>query len=323
MNANPLISVIVPNYNHALYLQQRLDTVFGQSYENIEVLILDDHSTDNSLAVIGNYRLHPKLAQIVVNEVNGGTSIRQWKKGIEMAKGEWIWIAESDDFSNPDFLRTMMHFAIEHPQCGLIYCQTSDVDSSGNRVGDRLNYTGNFANNIWKQDFECEAEPFIRSYLKVKNVIPNASAVIFRRTLVDFDTDFGGGILCMRYAADWLFWMRLIRKTKIGFVAATLNFFRDHNASTRIHDSRKKLLQRLREEIRIRRQLFDLYPGIVQDDEWELIYSRWFSIFRNLPLLNPAFYFARCPKQSLRKFLSKKKQFELSGKIRRTSAISE
>lgn len=84
----PLVSVIVPNYNHARYLEQRLDTVFNQTYQNFEVIIFK--STDNSLEVINRYKDNPHLSQIVVNEQNTGSPFKQLDKGINLAKGVTI-----------------------------------------------------------------------------------------------------------------------------------------------------------------------------------------------------------------------------------------
>ena len=74
----PLISVIIPNYNHARYLEQRLDSVFNQTYPNFEVIILDDHSTDNSLEIINRYKDDPNLSQIIINDTNSGSVFKQW-----------------------------------------------------------------------------------------------------------------------------------------------------------------------------------------------------------------------------------------------------
>ena len=104
----PLVSVIIPNYNHAQYLEKRIDTVLNQTYQNIEVIILDDKSTDNSLEVIEQYRNHPKVAQIVVNEQNTGSPFKQWDMGINLANGELIWIAESDDYNELIFLEELI-----------------------------------------------------------------------------------------------------------------------------------------------------------------------------------------------------------------------
>ena len=68
------------------------------------MIVLDDCSTDNSLEIIEKYKGNPHLSQVVANETNSGSSYKQWDKGIKLAKGELIWIAESDDCCKPFFL---------------------------------------------------------------------------------------------------------------------------------------------------------------------------------------------------------------------------
>ena len=101
---NPSVSVIIPNYNHAPFLKERIDSVINQHYDNFEVIILDDCSKDNSREVIEQYRNHPKVKHIVYNEANSGSTFIQWHKGFRLAEGEYIWIAESDDVADLDFL---------------------------------------------------------------------------------------------------------------------------------------------------------------------------------------------------------------------------
>ena len=97
-------SVIIPNYNHSSFLRQRIDSVLNQHYPHFELIILDDNSTDGSRDVIENYRNSTKVSHIVYNEQNSGSPFLQWKKGIELAQHDWIWIAESDDFAATGFL---------------------------------------------------------------------------------------------------------------------------------------------------------------------------------------------------------------------------
>lgn len=100
----PLVSVIVPNYNHAPYLKERLDSIYQQTYQNIEVILLDDFSSDNSVEVLKQYaRKYPHNTRLIVNEENSGKVFRQWNKGLSLAKGELIWIAESDDYCDVNF----------------------------------------------------------------------------------------------------------------------------------------------------------------------------------------------------------------------------
>jgi len=95
----PFVSVIIPNYCHSRYLDERLTSVLNQTYPYFEIIILDDCSPDNgaSKAVIEKYRENPHVSHIIYNEVNSGSPFKQWQKGFDLAKGDYIWIAESDD----------------------------------------------------------------------------------------------------------------------------------------------------------------------------------------------------------------------------------
>ena len=99
-----MVSVIIPNYCHARYLKQRIDSVLAQTYSDIEVVLLDDCSTDSSREILESYRSHPRIKQIVYNDRNSGSAFAQWQKGFALTGGEYIWIAESDDYADPTFL---------------------------------------------------------------------------------------------------------------------------------------------------------------------------------------------------------------------------
>ena len=120
----PLVSVIIPNYNHARYLDQRIQTVLDQTYTNFEVIILDDCSTDNSLEVIAKYKDNPHVSQIVVNEQNSGSTFKQWDKGIHLAKGEIIWIAESDNYCELNLLEELVKAYTEKENTIMAYNST-------------------------------------------------------------------------------------------------------------------------------------------------------------------------------------------------------
>ena len=99
------VSIIVPNYNHAEYLEERLNSIYSQTYTNYEVILLDDCSTDASRDILLRYqKMFPEKTRIIFNDVNSGRPFWQWLKGIEAAKGDLIWIAESDDYCDADFL---------------------------------------------------------------------------------------------------------------------------------------------------------------------------------------------------------------------------
>ncbi len=83
-----MISVIIPNYNHAFYLEQRIESILSQNFKDFEVIILDDKSTDNSKEIIEKYRNHPPhISTIIYNEANSGSTFIQWNKGVSLSKG--------------------------------------------------------------------------------------------------------------------------------------------------------------------------------------------------------------------------------------------
>ena len=84
----PLVTVIVPNYNHAPYLELRLNSIFSQTYQNIEVILLDDASTDGSEAVLGKFhQRYPDKSRLLLNESNSGGVFHQWEKGLRRRNG--------------------------------------------------------------------------------------------------------------------------------------------------------------------------------------------------------------------------------------------
>ena len=95
----PKVTVIIPNYNHAKFLPRRIESVLNQTFQDFEVVFLDDSSTDNSLEIFNNYSTDKRI-RLIQNNVNSGSPFKQWIKGLRESKGEYIWIAESDDFAD-------------------------------------------------------------------------------------------------------------------------------------------------------------------------------------------------------------------------------
>jgi glycosyltransferase involved in cell wall biosynthesis len=115
----PTVSVIVPNYNHARYLRQRIDSVLGQTYRDFEVILLDDCSTDESRSIISEYENHPKV-RIELNDKNSGSPFKQWNKGVRLAHGKYVWIAESDDYADERLLERLVSMLEEGPRVTFI-----------------------------------------------------------------------------------------------------------------------------------------------------------------------------------------------------------
>ncbi len=308
----PQVSIVVPNYNHISYLKQRLESIFNQTYQNFEVILLDDASTDNSLKILSKYAAHPKVSYFIKNKKNSGSPFKQWQRGIDLAKGDYIWIAESDDYSNLQFLEKMVRFLAENKQAGLAYCQTIDVNENGKTLLHRIQYTKQFEPNIWERNFMLEGVSFVENFMSVKNVIPNASAVIFKKELFD-NSIFSDSLLQMKMCGDWFFWIQLLLKSNIAFLAETLNYFRNHEEVSRNHytTSQKKL--RLLEEKEVLDLLFKNNFYNVKSEA--NLYQRWFALNGFSSLFSSMLYHIKLEHTSFVKFVFYFIQFKLRKKL--------
>lgn len=223
---NPKVSIIVPNYNHATFLSQRLDSIFVQTYQNYEVILLDDCSQDNSVEILKQYKDHPKVSHIIINKENSGSPFAQWEKGIALAKADYIWIAESDDFCEMNFLEKLMPLFSEKENIGLVYSRSNNVDENGNFYD--AFWPDSLDDQRWKSSYYNDGKDEIRNFLKFRNTMPNASACIFRKQDFDFTK-----IKTMFYAGDWVFWVTMLLNSNLYFCSEVLNHFRFHDKTTR------------------------------------------------------------------------------------------
>lgn len=228
-----LVSVIIPNFNHARYLNQRIESVLDQTYQDFEVIILDDCSTDDSRNIIEQYRNHPKVKQIVFNEINSGSTFLQWEKGIALAKGDYIWIAESDDYADNNFLESLTRIVEKNPNVGLAYCGSNTVNEDGKIIGKLIqevsnNRDGYYLNNGYD---ECRDAFFFHP------IVPNASAVIFKKeNFYKVDASFKQYKIC----GDWQFWIDICFDNYIAYFPKCLNYFRQSNTSVSRSDHYRK-----------------------------------------------------------------------------------
>ncbi|WP_161887645.1 glycosyltransferase family 2 protein [Pontibacter russatus] len=225
-----LVTVIVPNYNHSQYLKKRIDTILYQSYQDLEIIILDDCSTDNSKDIIEQYRICSKVSHIIYNKANSGSTFAQWNKGINLAAGKYIWVAESDDWCEHSFLEKMMNVFEADATLGLVYCQSWKVNEQDEIIGNMKEWTDYVDNEHWNHDFKSSGKQELQSYFYLRNTIPNASAVVFKKALF---APLSPQVLKMRLCGDKMVWTDLLSQTNIYFIADSLNYFRFHSNNVR------------------------------------------------------------------------------------------
>lgn len=215
-----MVSVIVPNYNHAPYLRQRIDSILGQTCQDFELILLDDCSTDNSRDILESYRSHPKVSQVVYNDTNSGSAFRQWDKGMALARGEWIWIAESDDWADPSFLERTLTMVSADSDCVLAYTSSLCTDEQGEPLWDAPS-DGTVSH--------YRGEDFILQRLLHANAIVNVSACLFRRDCYHpADSHLYRG---MRLCGDWMFYVLLAGQGSVTEIREPLNHCRRHGTN--------------------------------------------------------------------------------------------
>lgn len=229
--STPAVSIVVPNYNHANYLRERLDSIYSQTFRDFEVIILDDASVDTSREVIGRY-VERNNTFYYANSVNSGSTFAQWALGVSKARGEYIWIAESDDFADKRFLETALE-VFKNSSVGLVCLGSFEVDEKSNIIGPAFDFSTqrNSKSSTKKiNKFSGDSTKFIRKYLVKGNFLPNVSALVFRRKALE-------GLLTevddFRFVGDWYLYILCVSKWGVSSVNSRLNYFRTHNSTTR------------------------------------------------------------------------------------------
>ncbi|WP_287768887.1 glycosyltransferase [Bacteroides sp.] len=224
------VSVIIPNYNYARFLQQRIESVLAQTYTDYEIILLDDASTDDSVSILNHYKTNSRVAHLEINSVNTGSPFAQWQKGISLSRGKYIWIAESDDAADSSFLEKAVSVLNQYPHTSFCFLGSNCIDEKGNELStDFDRWTSKQLrrpHNIGIFD----GEDYIKHNLYWRNYIYNASGVVFRKHCFEQIKDLS--CFSMRYSGDWLFWVEMARQGTVAELYEKLNKFRLHNVST-------------------------------------------------------------------------------------------
>lgn len=207
----PLISVVIPNYNNSRFLIECLESVLTQTYKNIEIILVDDGSTDNSLQVLLSFQ---DRIELITTENRGPSAARN--TGIMKAKGEFIAFLDSDDMWEPAKLKLQMEMMLGGDY-DLIYCSGRDFFSTG--VLGNLN-RAQFSGNCYK---------YFKQYPASDIISLGCNTALLRVTRLRdsglFDESFIGA------GEDWDFFRRYCRKAKVGFLPNVLVKHRKHENS--------------------------------------------------------------------------------------------
>ncbi|WP_298636804.1 glycosyltransferase family 2 protein [uncultured Umboniibacter sp.] len=231
------VSVVVPSYNYAEYLALRLQSIVDQTYPIYELIVLDDASADSSVLVANDILRATRREWLLdCNAENSGSVFRQWQKGVSLATGEFIWIAEADDAANERFLEVLLSGDTNFT---IAACNASVVNGEGQLQHKNYNFRYRPAmkqlmSQAAVQGESLDGSDFVESCLSVENQLLNVSGLLFhadslRRELLRSLDD----LLEFKIAGDWYLYVNLLlhKGTKIKLETSPLNVQRVHARS--------------------------------------------------------------------------------------------
>jgi glycosyltransferase involved in cell wall biosynthesis len=239
LQKEPFVSILVPNYNHAEFLRQRLDSIYNQTHENFEVILMDDCSSDNSREILEEYyNKFPEKTRLVLNKKNSGGVFYQWEKGLSIAKGELIWIAESDDWCTSNFLEELTK-SFNDEAVMLAYSQTKFMNGIGNEeIWTIQDFLADIEKDLWGKPFIISAHKLVDQAWSIKNIVPNVSSAVFRNP-IKMNLLKDEKWKSMRICGDWAFYIHLIQGGLVAYSTKATNYYRIHNNNTSVGTYKK------------------------------------------------------------------------------------
>ncbi len=281
----PLVSVIVPNFRHERFLRRRLDSIYGQTYDNFEVILLDDASGDGSVPILQEYaERHPRITRCCFNELNSGGVFSQWRRGLTMAKGDLIWMAESDDYCSENFLAELVA-PFENQAVMLSYCRSVFVKGEAEeQIWSIEEFLAELDPVLWKAPFTLSAHRLVNFAWAMKNIVPNVSSAIFRHP-GDLELLRDESWARMRICGDWVFYLHLIRGGLVSYTAAATNFYRIHPDNTSVNTYSRDIYYQEHERVALELvSLYRLQDGVLERKR--AILERHWEVHRpDLPLV--------------------------------------
>ena len=258
MRQDSLISVVIPTYNREQYIERAVQSVLEQTYSNLELIIVDDGSTDGTEELVAGMS-DPRI-RYVRQETNRGASAAR-NKGVECANGELVAFQDSDDRWYPDKLAVQMEYWEAHPECSLIYSAYVLHRPNGETV--RVPYAGTWGN----------LEGDIFSTLLVNNTV-GTPTMLFKKACF---TELGGFDEGMECLEDWEMALRFAERYRIGFVEQPLMeafLLRGgvSSSTSNFYLNRCRMIARYKKAL-IERGLFDEVVGNILLDakEWGVL----------------------------------------------------
>ncbi len=221
------VSAVVASYNHARFLVRRMDSLLAQTHPDLEIVVIDDKSPDESVEVLRRYESDPRV-RVVLREENGGW-VAVSNQGIDLTSGDYVLFANCDDYCEPRMVERLVAALQRHPSAGIAFCRSLMVDEQDRVLGDDFGIREERFRRRCANDTLLSGHEASRLLLH-SCVIPNLSAALFRR---DCLARVGRFSPAYRVCCDWDLFFRVAAEYDIAYVAEPLNRFRQHRTTIR------------------------------------------------------------------------------------------
>lgn len=206
----PKISVLIPSYNHEPYIKQCIDSVLNQTFEDIEILIGDDCSTDNSKEIINSYT-DPRIKKFFYSANCGGSE--NLNKLITFANGDYIAVLNSDDYWEPTKLEKQFKFLENNKKYAACFTWVQYIDKHGKKTFPE--------NNVFIQENKTQAE-WLKYFFEKGNCLCHPS-ILIRKEIYD---EIGKYNVRCRQLPDFILWIKVVQKYPIYIMPEPLINFR-------------------------------------------------------------------------------------------------
>ncbi len=228
----PKVTVLVPSFNHAPYLKRRIESIINQTYENFDLVVIDDCSNDDSHKIITALQTAYGF-KYIANKTNSATPFAAWESILSMADGDYIWICESDDYADPHFLDCAVEAITNVHGAVIAYCDSWIVDEHDHRI----DHTDSYYRDIWRESrwegsFTQNGKDELNQFQLRGQTVPNMSSALmaagaFRKAYRPF-------LKKLKLTGDWLFVGLLMTHGEVVYFKETLNYFRRHEDTARV-----------------------------------------------------------------------------------------
>lgn len=219
LKKKPKVSIILTAHNYAKYLSQSINSALNQTFQNFELIIVNDGSTDYTNDVLVNYSDHP---QVVIINLDGVGLAGACNAGIRSSHGEYIIRLDADDFFDENILLVQSNYLDHHPEVHLVYSDYFRIDSSGALI----DYY-----RLMKSNDE----------LKLLDRAPLGAGAMFRKWCID---QIGGYNQELRYQEDYDFWLKFVKKFNVYNIRLPLMYYRKHDISMSTNSENRLMARR-------------------------------------------------------------------------------